>query len=139
MHRFATYIFGLLLLLLAGGATPVLAMEACCCEPAMTDSASADGCCCEVAPAGWLSQGSSPATCSVSCARPPVEWDLLLLSPSPFTLRPTVLCSVLPAPPKVRPQPPRVVASRALQRRAVPPEPPIAARNINLPPPSAQL
>lgn len=126
------YLFGFLLMALALAlfASPVQAEESCCCEPV---AAEASCCCCEEGPAETLSP------CAMSCEQP-TRHDIgfPLQVPPGFMPSAPVGSLELPKPPK-KPAPPKTLVPRVIDEWAPPPSPPIAALNINLPPPSSLL
>ena len=131
--RTRTYLLGFLLMALALAifASPVQAKEPCCCEPAAPQASAASCCCCEEGPAASLS------SCQMTCEQP-IQHDLafLIQAPPGFLLRAPALSLEIPKPPK-EPAPSKTLVSRAVEKWAPPPSPPVASLNINLPPPSS--
>ena len=111
----------------------VAADEACCCEPLAPGEAC---CCCEVQ--------SLPSVVASDCqmrCNEPITTGLAfpVQPPMGFSLRLPALHLELPKPPQARPQPPKRLVSRVLVEWVLPPSPPVASLNINLPPPSLLL
>ena len=131
MSRYRVYLFSLLLmaLIMALFVAPVQAAESCCCQPVAAQES-----CCDETPAENL------ASCVMSCDQP-TRHDIgfLIQLPAGFVLSSSPVVGVeLPKPPK-KPAPPKSLVSRVVEEWNPPPSPPVAALNINLPPPSSLL
>ena len=128
MVRFSAYLLAFLMLTLGWTALsqPAQAKEACCCKPA----AGAACCCCS---------DGVPVQCTLDCGRPSTFQGLAVEAPSPPSSRIHPSDLLVSDPPPTRPIPARRLDWSRAEPGVLPPRPPVASLNIDLPPPPSYL